>query len=267
MARAGGLLLVSTLALLLASLVDAQLSHFTSSLPIPAGDGAAASVGAYAVVGGGSYPTTNDATDKVYVITVNEALVIAANLTLSQPRHLLAATSYGTWAYFGGGSPDPASDSAVVDIIDTATMTSEAAPVGLTIPRHRLAAATMSTSSYVIFGGGISVGTQVQSAVDAFELTPWQRVSGPVPNLGVARCCLAAASYGDVVVFAGGLTVWGLPHEATAAADVYDSPYNRSGSSMQVARGFLAACTINEKLLFAGGTNGTHDLDVIGTSP
>jgi hypothetical protein len=90
-------------------------------------------------------------------------LVKASNPTaLSTARRILAATTVGNYALFGGGNTG--SNSSVVDAYDTDLTRST--PTALSTARRYLAATTVG--DYALFGGG-TTGLN-SSVVDAYGL-------------------------------------------------------------------------------------------------
>jgi autotransporter-associated beta strand protein len=163
--------------------------------------------------------------------------------TLSQPRYLLSATSAGGKAFFGGGYLDNYIATSVVDVYDSST---EAwSTMNMLQRRHALAAA--SVDNRVFFGGGGS-----NTTVDVYNMTTntWSTTL-----LSQMRSYLAAASCGSKVAFGGGYASGQIPYPyASAVVDIYDTTDNTwSTTSLSQARYNLAAASVGNQILFAGG--------------
>lgn len=80
----------------------------------------------------------------------------------------------------------------------------------------------------------------------------WNSTAG---GLSVARCRLAAATYGSIIIFAGGFSV-----NQEAVVDIYDISTGQWNSTstgagrLSVARENLVAAAAGGKIIFAGGS-------------
>jgi len=174
--------------------------------------------------------------------------------TLSEARAYLTATSLDGLVFFGGGATSPTSASERVDIYNVTNgnwMTSS-----LSIPRAYLAAT--SSGNLVFFGGGSNsinvIGTTVYDRIDIYNVS---NGNWSTNALSIARCCLAATSVGDLVIFGGGFDNSSNP---SAVVDMYNVTWNMwwttTVTNLSVARGCLASTTVAERwVLFGGGAS------------
>jgi hypothetical protein len=132
---------------------------------------AATSIGDYAIFGGG-YGLPNPSYASLGPIQFANAYnsSLSQNVFyLSAARYLLAATSIGDYALFGGGYggsySDPSSYYTNVDAYNESLTRS--LPTGLSEGRNALAAA--SNSNYALFGGGINSDHSSRTTVDAYS--------------------------------------------------------------------------------------------------
>ena len=111
---------------------------------------------------------------------------------LSEGRSVLAATTVGNYALFGGGSSGSNLRSTVDAYDKSLTRT---IPTGLSEGRYHLAATTVG--NYALFGGGYSNS----SRVDAYD----QSLTRTIPTgLSEGRSSLAATTVGNYALFGGG---------------------------------------------------------------
>ena len=171
--------------------VDAYNSSLSKSNPTILSqsrqDLAAASVGNYALFGGGytgsGYSNVVDA--------YNTSLVRSTATVLTTARNMLTAISIGNYALFGGGN----GNSTTVDAYNTSLSRSTATV--LSQGRYNLAATNIK--NYALFGGGY--GNSYYDTVDAYNI--YLSRSQPTA-LALARQDLAATSVGDYALFGGG---------------------------------------------------------------
>lgn len=163
-------------------------------------------------------------------------------------RTILAATTVGAKALFGGGTTnnpprDRDSSSARVDAYTEDGV--HTAFTDLSVGREYFAAITVGTKA--LFGGGHYGNDVSVSKIDAYTV---DGARTNFPDLSIARYALAAATIGMKALFGGGYR-W----SPIAAVDAYTESGTFSAfPNMSVARGFLSAATIGAKALFAGGT-------------
>ena len=112
---------------------------------------------------------------------------------LSVARCILAATTVGNYALFGGGY-----DGSRLSTVDAySTSLSRSTPTALSVAKSILAATTVG--NYALFGGGDDGGRS--STVDAYSTS----LSRSTPTaLSVARSSLAATTVGSYALFGGG---------------------------------------------------------------
>ena len=189
----------------------------------------------YALFGGGFIAGSTPSRSAV-VDAYDTILTRTTPTALSQVRHLLAATSVGNYALFGGGYDS--SYSAVVDAYDT-TLT-RSTPTALSKARDFLAAT--SVGNYALFGGGYT--GSYTDVVDAYDTS----LTRSTPTaLSQARTGLAATSVGNYALFGGG-------SGPSAVVDAYDTSLTRTTpTELSQARRDLAATNIGNYALFGGG--------------
>jgi formylglycine-generating enzyme required for sulfatase activity len=173
--------------------------------------------------------------------------------TLSQGRCVLAATSAGGKAFFGGGYIG-SGVSDVVDIYDTAT----GAWSTKTLSQARDWLSAASVGGKVVFGGGGTTGT-ASNVVDVFDAASGTSSTATLPH---ARGLLSAASNAQNVFFAGGINV-----NYSNAVDIYNTVTGTwSSATLSQARRNPAAVAAGDKVLFGGGywySNGDHCSNVV----
>lgn len=159
---------------------------------------------------------------------------------LSVGRAILAATSIGEFALFGGGNTG--TGSSVVDVYDSSLTRSLAMP--LSIGRYYLSAA--SNNNYAIFAGGLrdAILTEIVDAYDS-SLTRIQTNSLPQPNYS-----MSATSINGFAVFAGGIEGVNISKNVIA----YDDSLTRIiPTNMIQPRIYAGATTIGNYAIIAGG--------------
>jgi len=215
----------------------------TATLSVPRGDLAATSSGTLVFFAGGWNRTVIFNQVDIYN-TSDRSWSIAK---LSQARWGLAATSVGDLVLIGGGFSN------VVDIYNVTTNMWTTAT--LSQPRHFPAAVTVA-NRYALFTGGY--GSFYLDTTDLYDVVTgvWNSTLSP---LSVPREGLAAASYRDIVLFAGGATNFGCS-ASTNAVDVYNLTSNTHYTfTLSITRCYPAAAALDD-LIFVGGGG------VIGTT-
>ena len=165
--------------------------------------------------------------------------------------NVVAATTVGNYALFGGGLSEP--NAVAYDTSLTRTI-----PNGLSIGRSYLVATTVG--NYALFGGGIYEYydddewlSDYPSNVDAYDTSLTR--TNPT-ELSVGRASLAATTVGNYALFCGGYNEWSswLPLDAV---DAYDASLTRTNpTGLSVGRDGLAATTVGDYALFGGGWGG-----------
>ena len=205
---------------------------------------AATTVGSYALFGGGNSSSGTSISSNGHSTVVdayNASLTRSTPTVLSTKRYLLAATSVGNYALFGGGHLTSASD--VVDAYNASLTRST--PTALSAKRRALAATKVG--NYALFGGGYN-----STVVDAYD-TSLTRSTPTV--LSYKRQQLAATNVGNYALFGGGNT--SISTTAFGPSNIVDA-YNTSlvlstPTTLSVARRELSATTVGTFALFCGG--------------
>ncbi|MFL5587807.1 MAG: neuraminidase-like domain-containing protein, partial [Ktedonobacteraceae bacterium] len=193
--------------------------------------------------------------------------------TLSQARSNIATTVAGNLAFFAGGYASSGC-SAVVDIFDAQTRqwitdkdkNGQPQPFTLSQARYRVKAVTVG--NLAIFAGGIYVKDNAgydSDRVDIFDADAKQWIkdkNGQPFTLSTARSELAATTVGNLAIFAGGAVpdpgdaYWG----ESAVVDIFDAQTrqwikdkNGQPFTLSMARGDIAATTVGNLAIFAGG--------------
>lgn len=167
-------------------------------------------------------------------------------------RHYTAAASIGDYALFGGGSTGDAIRDDVYAYNSSLTR-STATEMGQ--PKYQHAAS--SNGVYALFGGGsYDFGvSRMSSTVYAYDKS--LTMTSPSSNLTGSRYdSLAAAAFGDYVLFGGGSKFSSSSTGYRSNIDIYDKTLTKRGASLSVARDNLAAASNSSYVLFGGGDNG-----------
>ncbi len=190
---------------------------------------AAASVGDYALFGGGITPYDSDAVD-----AYSSSLVRSTPAALHEARGYSAGVSLGGYALFGGGG---GSGSAAVDAYNSSLTRSVLTPLS-----NARSPAGTSAGNYALFGGGGS------AAVDAYNTS----LTRSTPTaLSKGRGELAAVSTGSYALFGGGFV---SGSGETAVVDAYNSSLTRTTpTALSQAREYPAAAPAGNYALFCGG--------------
>ena len=174
----------------------------------------AASVGDYAIFAGGQTMASNQVANTT---AYSSSLVKSTPSNLSSARSMLAATSNGAYAIFGGGRSSNKVDAYNPSLVRTT-------PSTLSKTKVYLAAANIG--DYAIFAGGdpsnLFEGTDT---VDAYNKSLVKTVPTP---LSIGRCYLYGASNSAYALFSGGSYggLWNL--KQTNAVDAYNKDLVRS---------------------------------------
>jgi hypothetical protein len=167
----------------------------------------ATSVGQYALFAGGVSSLT---TSPFFSVSNRVDIWNSQNNTwstsfLSSPRALLAATSHGNLAFFGGG-------------YSTFPSTGVNNPLGLRCCR-----------------GGGPFGSVI-STIEVWNTETWTWIT-PAPTLSVARGSLAAVSVGRYVLFSGGKTAT-TQTSAVTTVDIWENTTNTWNTTQMVSPRF-----------------------------
>jgi hypothetical protein len=163
----------------------------------------------------------------VMVVMVVENIILygvqGQQPTLSQARWLVAATSVGKYALFGGGFTG--SDSNVVDIWDSETNVW----TKTTLSQARGFLSATSAGNYALFGGGDS-DSGLSNVVDIWSIENNSRIA---TSLSQARGFLSATSVGKYALFGGGVRtggysnvvdIWYAPTQSWVNGTVFQNP-------------------------------------------
>ena len=213
----------------------------------------ATSINNYAIFAGGHGPGST------YLSTVDTYtnLLVKGTITdLEVARGYLTSTTIGNYALFGGGYTS-SSPSAKVDAYDSNL--TKSLPAGLHVQKYDLAAT--SIGNYAIFAGG----REQDSDGDPRYTTPVDTYNSSLTkvtasDLDYYRSQLAATSVGSYALFACGYTTfkYGGPTTYYKYLEAYSNTLtHQNTSAMSQERSMLAATTLNNYAIFAGGADGT----------
>ena len=183
----------------------------------------------------------------------SESGTLIKTIELSRPvNSVMAATSIGNLALFGGGMDSNNSVSKVVEIMDaggTIMKTTE-----LTQGRECLAAT--SIGNLALFGGGCDFDDNYdiidKNTIDIFSGSGTLIKS---TELSKARSCLAATSVENLAIFGGGVE----KNSPSKVVDVIDKNGTLvTTTELSQGRMFLAATSINSTIFFGGGEFSTY---------
>lgn len=177
---------------------------------------------------------------------------------LSLARFELAATSIGDYGVFAGGEENNSNYAVAVDAYNSNL--TRFAPYNLAEGKTALTAT--SIGNYALFGGG-KMPWGASGSVEAYNASLTKKTS--MHDLSAARCYLAATSVGDYAIFAGGSTKDGGQYGQYAYVDYYNSSLTvrDSAKALSVARSDLAATTVGNYAIFAGGFDGYNPTSAV----
>lgn len=206
---------------------------------------ASASMGNYALFGGGGMSTTTKnsyITGKLRAYDAN--LVTSTPSDLSVARRDLSATAVGNYALFGGGFYD-AEYRAEVQSYNSNLVRGNA--TALSVGRMNLKATTVG--NYALFAGGnTGSGSRV---VDSYDIN---LVKGTPTDLGASMTYHTATTIGEYALFAGGATYTTTSSTKLNRVVAYNANLVRSlATTLSVARRQLASTSIGNYALFGGG--------------
>jgi hypothetical protein len=223
---------------------------------------ASASIGQYAIFGGGTsstgffdnpIPTYSSYTG---FTTLNKAYVYNSSLTYSESglRHTaskLAGANVGNYALFAGGFINSSKTIVAVNrvsVIDTSLTTSEISQ----LPDNVGDLAGTNIGNYALFAGGYSNSSSPNTRPETCAYNSSLVKNLNAPYLSIWRSRLAATTIGDNAIFAGGFS--SNNGGETTAVDVYTTSLTKSTADpLSVARHDLTATTVGNYALFAGG--------------
>lgn len=229
---------------------DTSLTHQVSTYesPIKRTRLAATTFGNRGMFVGGRSGSSD--TDRVDVC--DASLTFTAGRALRSARKNPAATTVEGFALVAGGGQY----SSVVDTYDE-SITRIDTTKNLRKAREMLAATTVKKCA--LFFGGDTSSTSDTNIVDAYDAS-LTRID-TVENLSDTKTGPAATTLEDFAICAGGLKkISGqTSFTSVASVDAYDASLVRqSAHPLSVARGELAAYTLESFAVFAGGSMGTN---------
>ena len=206
-------------------------------------------IGDYVVFGGGVvYPGDDIQVSRTStVIAYNKSLSRRTVTSLSPARGVLATARVGNYALFAGGSTATGKLSVVEAYDESLTKHSVA---DLNRPTDALAGTTVG--DYAIFAGGQDGYMSQTNTCTAYN-SSLTKVN--IPELSVARHTLGATTVGNYALFGGGAyTDSSSTFVPLDTVDVYSETLTQIRTlSLSVARHSLAATTIGDYAIFAGG--------------
>ena len=257
---------------------------------------AATTVGDYALFGGGATTYSESysiGTPSSAVNAYDRSLTRSTPANLTVARQLLAATTVGDYALFGGGynksdvnAYDKSLTATTLSPLGYAMKDSSATTVGnyalfgggssrevsitayngsltkQTPTAFKYAATNMAATTvgdYALFAGGeyysggATGGVYKRKYVYAYDKSLTQSMA---PNLDSAVCELAATTIKNYAIFAGGVSTSyeNSKYIATSRATIYDHSLTKVKSlNLSVARSEFVATTVGNYALFGGG--------------
>lgn len=234
---------------------DGKLSYYGAITPLSeARFGlAAASIGGYAIFGGGHKYYGSYSNGPINIVDAyNASLTRSIPTAFSVERSYLAATTIGNYALFGGGDGEDVNYPAVMEAYNASLTRNNSA--SLSVGRDILEATTVG--GYAIFGGGFGDGGY-SAAVDAFNASLTRTT---ISNLSETKYGIMATTVGNYALFAGG----GTSYSTTASVDAYDTSLTRTKpTSLSVSRRSGGAAAVEKYALFAGGYTGSNSTAVV----
>lgn len=217
---------------------------------------AAAPNGSYVLFAGGrTSPTGGYST---VVDAFNASLTRTVPTALSVARDGLIGAGVTGYALFAGGFAS-STHSAVVDAYNSSN--SRSLPTALSVARQDLTSASLGT--YALFAGGYSGSNSVKSTVDAYDVSRVRSVKDDIFTAGTMPS--GAAIAGKYAIIAGGNTMASTNVFANMAT-AYDTSLTRTrADNLSVARSHMAATSIGDYMIFAGGANKTGNAGTVDT--
>ena len=215
-----------------------------SNLNIASSDLASTIVGDYAIIGGGDSKTVTS-----YSTSLTKGTPEQLNSSTSWAPYDCSATKIGNYALFAGGGAEYMNK----DVTSYDASLTKGTPTALTVARCRMSAT--SIGNYALFVGGIT--SSGVNTVDAYDTS----LTKSTPTvLSYRRFDAAATSVGNYALIGGGHnngTSYGnYGHQNTV--EVYNTSLTLSAATnLQIGRDNLAATTVGEYAIFAGGQMGS----------
>jgi hypothetical protein len=239
--------------------VNAQLIP-VSNLSITRGEVAIASAGNKILFAGGYISSGSYSSSRVDIFDITTNSWTTAEL--SQPRFNMATAVLGNKIFFAGGdfnNNGAWGTSDIVDIYDAVTNTWTTA----TLSERRTLMAGAAAGNKVLFVGGTGAGFGSGSEslkVDIYDISnnTWSFDYLPDRSLD-ASLGIAATVIDNKIYFAGAAGnwfAWDFGGDYSSTINIYDAAASSwSTSSLNEARGAMAAIAIGNKNYWAGGLN------------
>ncbi len=220
----------------------------------------AASAGTKIFFAGGS------PSDYIYSKTVDIYDVATDTWTsaqLSKARFGLSAASAGNKIIFAGGIDDSAVTGKTVDIYNVATNTWTTSQ--LSEERFYGSNSGAAAGSKVVFAGGIGGASAINAYSKVVDIYDVNTNSWTKSQLSDPKSYLAAVGTANTIVFAGGVRVDTNGQQIFyKSVDVYDANTNTwTSANLSEARDFVAGAAAGNKIVIAGGFNGTDAVKTV----
>ena len=178
---------------------------------------------------------------------------------LSIGRDWLEGISCGSKVIFAGGWDDDGELQTRVDIYDT--LSHQWSIADLSVARRMLTPA--ASGDIVMFAGGQTADGKSSSVIDVYNVKTgeWSTDQLSLPRLGVS-----SAAHGDLLFFAGGLTYEGQTGSEIVrqVVDIYNVKTGTwTTANLSQPRIFIASAVAGDKVIFAGGQDGTEPSKVV----
>ena len=174
---------------------------------------------------------------------------------LSLARHRISAVSVGDYALFGGGDTNGSDYKTTVDVYTSKLVKGTAS----SLSAARIYMATTTVGNYALFGGGHAGSSNSATAyfntVDAYNTNLTRSTPTTLSN---KPNYLAATTVGNYALFGGGETytdpsVSGFYYYLTTVDTYTSNLVKGTATSLSVGRSHLAATTVGNYAIFAGG--------------
>jgi hypothetical protein len=194
----------------------------------------------------------------IFIIVYFVLYCIGLDITLTEPKANYGVATYKNLALFAGGFDGMGVANSVI-VFDGLSLSSYPSNP---LQQARVYCVGTTFQNFGIFAGGSLDGTvnNCSNAVDIYDFseTPVQRVATN-HTLSQARTFLAAASVGDLAIFAGGTNGNFLD-----TVDIYNSATATwSTAKLTQARAYLSATSVGTRAIFAGGRTSTGFSNVV----
>ncbi|WP_149030914.1 neuraminidase-like domain-containing protein [Moorena producens] len=183
---------------------------------------------------------------------------------LSSARASLAATTVGNLVIFAGGRGNVQSTD-VVDVFEYQNGTFLKKELNLTLSMVRSFLTATTVGNFAIFAGDDN-STIVSDTVDVFEYKDGTLVRKELNlKLSEGRNFLVATTVGNLAIFAGGNTRGMNLSDAVDVFEYQNGTLERKEHNLELslARISLAATTVGNLAIFAGGIDGNVESDVV----